>query len=259
MKINKIFIGVLLVTIASLGCYIYFTTSKPANSAVPFSKKTEVVTEAKLLARKVDKKGLKHIIVEETNNVLPANLIDQGYSNEFVDSLLSETDIQKKEIIALTRLNQSFEADNLKAVKVISTLREKVWEYKDTNLSMSFKTDSIDNGEFGYSFNQDLDIREYSKRKWFLGKEHQMMDISSTSKFSTINKVNKLTIEKKQDPFDVTASGKALYIPKSGRYGLGSQLRIRYKDLTLTSSNLYFPNNNKWINVYGAEYRILKF
>jgi hypothetical protein len=193
-------------------------------------------------------------------NVLPAELIESGYSNTFVDSLLAETDIQKNQIIALTRVNQTIKADNLQAVQVINTLEQKVYEFKDENVALSFRTDSINkNGLFGYEINQDLSIREYSKRKWLLGREHQMMDISSNSKFSTINKVNKLTIEKKEDPFDVSVTSKALYLPKTGTYGVGGQLKIRYKNLSASGSNLYFPATNKFVPVVGLEYRLLKF
>jgi hypothetical protein len=262
MKKSNIIIGILLLAVLSLSAYIYFNTSKKPNVVVSPTKKSEIITEAKLLAKKVDRKGIEHTIVEETNNVLPAGLIDEDatFTNEFVDSLLSETDIQRKQIIALTRVNQTIEAKNLEAVEIIGQLNEKSYEYKDANLSLSFKHDTLSNkSHFGYVFNQNLDIREYNKRKWILGKEHKMMDISSNTKFSTINGVNKLTFEKKEDNFDITATSKALFLPKSGGYAVGGQLKIRYKNLSATGSNLYFPAKNKFVPVVGLEYRLLKF
>jgi hypothetical protein len=259
--LSKIVIGVLLcILVAAIG-YIYFqSTQKKPISVIPDSKKLEILTEAKLISKKIDRKGLQHTIVEETNNLLPSNLIESGYSSEFVDSLIAETDIQRSEIKALTHINQTIKQDNLQAVVVINQLKEKVYEYRDSNVSLSFKTDSINvNGLFGYQINQDLAIREYSRRKWLLGKQREMMDITSTSKFSTINKVNKISFEKYEDPFDITVTSKFTYLPKSGNAGYGGQLKVSYKNLSASYSNLYFPNSNKFVPIFSAEYKLLKF
>jgi hypothetical protein len=251
--------GVLLCISITAIAYIYFQPTEDKD-VISDSKKLEILTEAKLISKKIDRKGLAHTIVEETNSLLPSNLINEGYSNAFVDSLIAETDIQKDEIKALTKINQTIHQDNLKAVQVISTLQEKVYSYTDDNVQLSFKTDSVNvNGLFGYAINQDLAIREYTKKKWLLGKQREMMDITSTSKFSTINKVNKISFEKKEDNFDITATSKALFLPKTGGYAVGGQLRIRYKNLSATGSNLFFPATNKFVPVIGLEYRLLKF
>jgi hypothetical protein len=60
---NK-FIGILLLAVLSLSAYIYFNTSKQTNVVVSPTKKNEIITEAKLLAKKVDRKGILHTIVE---------------------------------------------------------------------------------------------------------------------------------------------------------------------------------------------------
>jgi len=245
----------------SVGYVIYINAHKP--STIDNSLKNQVVTEAKIISKKIDKNGVEHTIVEETNNVLPKNLINsvEGTDKAFIDSLLEQTDIQKKEILSLTKINQTIQGKNLQAVAVIDSLNNRVFEYSDKNFYVSYTPtpDSTKAGKFNYRYNQDLNLIQYNRKKWFLGENRNYLDISSNDPNGTINGVRKLSVLSEPKDFGVKLTGRTVFLPQSGHIGVGAQLRVRYKKVTATGSNLYFPIIQKWVPVVGLEYDILNY
>jgi hypothetical protein len=263
MNISRIFNAVcLFIAVCAVG-YIYFNkkSDKPGEDQL---LQKNIVAEATIIAKKTDKNGIQHTIVEETNNILPKNLMMNsrtGYDTAFVDSLLSVTDILKKEVMSLTKINQSISAKNLQASSVIDSLNRKKFEYNDKNLYLSYTptSDSTKAGVFDYRFNQDLSFIQYNRKKWFLGADHIYMDISSNSPYSTVNGVKKYTVPSSADDFGIKATVKTILLPQTNTVGSGIQLRFRYKKLTATGSNMYFPATKKWVPVIGLEYDLLNY
>ena len=120
-------------TACSIGYAIYLNNNVPV--AVDNSARNQILAEAQIISKKIVKNGIEHTIVEETNNVLPYKMLEtgEGYDAAFVDSLIYQTDIQKKEIVSLTRINQTIVGKNMQAVAVIDSLNKRSFEYIDNN------------------------------------------------------------------------------------------------------------------------------
>jgi len=251
----------LFIAACSIGWVIYVSTHKPV--AIDNSIRNQVVTEAKIISKRIDKNGLEHTIIEETNNILPRNLVasEGQYDNSFVDSLISQTDIQKKEITSLMKVNQTITGKNLQAKAVIDSLNRKTFEYTDSNLYLSYTPtpDSTKAGVFNYRYNQNLNFIQYTRKKWILGADRNYIDISTDEPYSTINGVRKISVLTKPNDFGIKLSSKLVWLPQSGNIGIGGQIRIRYKRVTATGSNLYFPAVQKWVPVVGAEFDLLSY
>ena len=222
-NLNKFINALLLfITACSVG-YVVFMHLNP-NKPIDTKVKDYVQAEATIIAKKVDKNGIQHTIVDETNNILPANLIasNQGYDVAFVDSLIGVTDIQKKEIVSLTQINQTISGKNLKAVAVLDSFKNKTYSYNDKNLYVSFTPDQDSNkvGLFNYKYNQNLNVIQYNRKKWLLGAEKSYIDISSNDTNSTINGVKKLTVLRKDKSFGAKFTAKSVYLPQSGKIGV---------------------------------------
>jgi hypothetical protein len=262
MNINRIFNAICLFIAASTICYMVYSKNQSVVTTNDALKK-QVVTEAKIISQKIDKNSLQHTIVEETNNILPYNLIDveDAYSKAFVDSLIAQTDIQKKEIVSLMKVNQTITGKNLQAVAVIDSMNRKKYTFKDNNLFVTYTPDldSLKAGRFDYSYNQDVNFIQYSRKKWLFGAEHNYIDISSTDPYSTINGVRKLSVQQPDKDFGIKVTARTVYLPQSGNIGVGGQLRVRYKRITATGSILYFPQVQKWIPVARLEYDLLNY
>lgn len=264
-RLTKIMLVVtitVLIISAGSALYIYYRYKHlpaPANNRA----KDFVQAEAAIIKRKIDKNGLEHTIVEETNNVLPKNLMvaGDGYDKGFVDSLINQTDIQRKEITSLTQINQTISGKNLKAVAVIDSLNRRKFEFNDSNLYLSYTPDSDSTrpGTFDYSYNQKLNLIAFNRKKWLLGADHNYLDISSDDKKGTINGVRTLSVLREDKPFNAKLSAKTIFMPISGNVAFGPQIRLRYKRLTATGSHLYFPSLQKWVPVAGLEYDLLNY
>lgn len=257
--LNKIINAVCLFLAVISVSYVIYNKYFPT-PLVDSRAKDYVQAEATIISKKVDKNGIQHTITEETNNVLPKNLIESEglYDASFVDSLIAQTDIQKKEIISLTQINQSIIGKNLVAKVIIDSMKNKMFEYSDKNIYVSYTPDSTV-GKFNYRYNQKLNIVQYNRKKWLLGQDHQFMDISSDDVNSTINGVRRLSVLSRPKSFGITLTAKSIYLPQTGDIGVGAQLRVRYKRMSAAGSNLYFPAVSKWIPVIGAEYDLLNY
>jgi hypothetical protein len=264
-RTTKVLLGITSFAVIICALCIWFAFHK--NQSLVTTKKSKakdfVEAEAAIIKKKVDKNGLEHTILEETNNVLPKNLMvsGEGHDKAFVDSLIAQTDIQKKEIISLTQINQTITGKNLQATAVIDSLSRRKFEFKDSNLYLSYTPDSDASiaGKFDYRYNQDLNLIEFNRKKWIFGADHNYLDISSNDKKGTINGVKTLSVLRQENAFNAKLTAKSVFMPVSGNVAFGAQVRLRYKRLTATGSHLYFPTMQKWVPVAGLEYDLLNY
>jgi len=264
-RLNKVLLGITLLAVIICAITVWFAYYKSQHPTILKSSKVKdfVQAEAEIIKRKIDKNGLEHTIVDETNNVLPKNLMvaGEGHDKAFVDSLIAQTDIQKKEITSLTQINQTISGKNLRAVAVIDSLNKRKFEFQDSNLYVSYTPDSDYKlpGTFDYSYNQKLNIIAFNRKRWLLGADRNYLDISSDDKKGTINGVKTLSVLREDKAFNAKLSVKSVFMPVTGNIAFGPQVRLRYKRLTATGSNLYFPSIQKWIPVAGVEYELLNY
>ena len=262
-RTTKVLLGITSLAVIICALCIWFAFHKTQSPVTTKKSKAKdlVEAEAAIIKKKVDKNGLEHTILEETNNVLPKNLMvsGEGHDKAFVDSLIAQTDIQKKEITSLTQINQTISGKNLRAVATIDSLNKKRFEFEDSNLYVSYTPDGDSPGLFDYKYNQKLNIIAFNRKKWLLGADRNYLDISSNDIKGTINGVKTLSVLREDKPFNAKLTAKAVFMPVSGDVAFGPQIKVRYKRLTATGSQLYFPSLQKWVPVAGLEYDLLNY
>lgn len=253
-----------LLLAGGLAFYIYYMDPQPSKSVTTDTKaKDYVQAEAAIISKKIDKNGIEHTITEETNNVLPKNLVksEGKYDQAFVDSLIAETDFQKDKVTSLSQIVQTITKEKLQATMVIDSLNRKKFEFQDSNLYLSY-TPTVDPnvaGTFDYKYNQKLSIVSGNDKRWLFGKDRFLTDISTDDKNSTINGVRTLRIAPPEKKFGATLTGKTVFFPQSGRFAVGSQLRLRFKRTTFTGAEYYFPTTGKLIPALGIEHDFLNY
>ncbi|WP_158798076.1 hypothetical protein [Pedobacter sp. L105] len=262
MTIHKIITAVcILIAAVAVGYAVYQHSHKVA--AIDNTVKNTINAEAKLITKKIDKNGVEHTILEETNNVLPKDLMTSnvGYDTAFVDSLIRMTDIQKKEIVSLTQINQTIQGKNLQAVQTNDSLKRRMYTYTDKNLYVSYTPDidTAKTGFFSYKYNQNLNVIQYNRKKWFLGEDHKYIDVASDDPNSTVNGVKKLTVPASEKDFGIKLAARTVYLPQNGHVGAGAQLRVKWGKVTGTGSELYFPQSQHWLPVLGLEYNFFSY
>lgn len=263
-KTNKIINGIcLFIATASLAyAFLIKPSINPSNDVD--TKTIEQIAQAKIIARNVDKRGIGHVIVEETNNILPKGVFlnpKTDNDKKFIDSLLNESQINKNLITSLMKINTITQAKNIKAVKVIDSLQKVSFEYKDKDVYLSYtpSSDTSNDGLFSYKVNTGLNIVQYTKRNWLGNNPKNFIDLSPTNRNSYIDNVQKLTIVPEVDNFDIKINGKIQYDSFNKDFNLGPSLRLRFGNTTLVGDYLYNTNFNKFGPKLGIEQQLIGF
>lgn len=264
MNKNLVFNAICLFIAAVALGYIFLVKSKSIPNTVLPLKTVEATAEAKIIAREVDKKGIEHVITEQTNSVLPKGMFINPSTEEdkrTIDSLLNDSKVKKDLIQSLTQVNYTTQAKNIQAIKVIDSLKKSSFTYKGKDIYLSYtpNIDSTKAGLFDYKLNQSLSIIQYRKGNWLGINPKDYLDISSDDPNTTINSVKKLTIESKSDNFSLDVSGKAGYSFYDKDFNTGPGIRIRLGKTTLTGDYLYNTTRTKFYPWVGIERKLFSF
>jgi len=264
-KIIYYIIPILLVCLFGFWVYSYLNpNTKPlTQKKVSEFQKNLIDVKATINKRVVDKDGYSHAVADATKQILSKEqfISGIGYDSIWRDSMINALNIEKSKVISLTQIVQTVSGEKLQAVAVIDSMNKRKFEYQDKNFYVSYSpsTDSTKAGMFAYKYNQKLNMIAYNDKRWFLGRDKYIMDISTDDPNATINGVNTIRVAQPVKSFGAVLTGKTVFFPQSGRIAVGSQIRLRYKSLTLTGAEYYFPSTKKLIPAIGLEYDFLNY
>jgi len=125
-----------------------------------------------VIARDVDKNGLKYVTTAATRNIVPYNDVNKvAISEGIMDTTSLALGIQKRQIENLLQINSTLMAENLKAKEIIAKNGEKSYVYKDRFVNLKYTPaigqDTTKKGKFDFSYNADLTITQYWKEHSF--------------------------------------------------------------------------------------------
>ncbi|MDB5155900.1 MAG: hypothetical protein JWR50_607 [Mucilaginibacter sp.] len=165
--------------------------------------------------------GKKHTGGNTDKNTFSQNDIKNNPSASLggADTSAMALQVQRDQITYWVQVAEQTKGDNLKALKLIDSLKRKVLYYQDKFIRIAYHPgkDSTDNGTFDYKNNEHLTITQYVKKNWLLGKNHHYIDIMSDNPNTSIAGVRSLTIQSDQNNFGLRANVKAVYDFASGR------------------------------------------
>lgn len=140
-------------------------------------------------------------------------ILDKEYLSEELSQVSSELDIKKKQIQSITSITSTSKGNVI--------IHDTATEYRDSFIYIAKKGDTI-----YFELKDTLQIVDYWKRTWFLGKKKYYVDVSSTNPYMTINKIAAREIK-----------------IKTPRVILGPSLNYNFLHKTITPgiSILYYP------------------
>lgn len=216
--------------------------------------------------RYTDSAGNEHVVVQDGKNVITkAELKNPERPRNIIDSAAANLKIAASEIQRVTRINTMIKDSLLKATRTVDLLTKRLaYVYKDPFVDLRFTppTDSTGEGTFDFAYNADLNIVQYQKRKWFLGKKNNYLDISSNDKRTTIRGVKQLTVQVEDPTFGLRLQGSANYSPESNNLGVGPAIRLDLGRFSIQGNYLYYPSlqpGNKWRPGIIGNYDIIRF
>lgn len=238
MKSNtyKVLFIIASIIIVVLAVKLFLTPKKVTNKATnqPTNIIDDAMVEAKKLAEKVDKKGLKTASFERQAEIIGNGDISHlPVSQSVLDSLMLDNLDKTKKYQSAVAINASLEAKNLRATKVIDSLKNASFVYKDEFVNARFTPDSL-GGKFDIGWHVNLVKHDYRKRKGILSPYRYYTDILSPDPRITINGLKQLTIEppagKAKIGFGVTAGyGVQLSRENQLTYGLQLTAGLQYR------------------------------
>jgi hypothetical protein len=257
-------IGILLFTNIK-SCKSYFDINKELGKHIRKDAliNQQVQKSATIISRKVDEFGLKHVTIAEAENILPRVLINDAYARPgVVDSIASTLNINNKQIESITIINSTLMAENLVLKKNIDSLKRVFYTYKDNFLAVKFKpANTVDTlPTFDYKYNAKLNYAEYWKRKFpIIGAKKNYIDIWSDDPRTTINGVDRLKIEQKQQGFGLRVQMRSIYSISSQKLFAGPGLSFDFNRYNLLGYSYYNLTDNRWQYAIGINYDLIRF
>ncbi|MEO6521106.1 MAG: hypothetical protein ABIN91_05485 [Mucilaginibacter sp.] len=249
----------LVLIVIGLGAYIYYLHTKNTDikpNPIELAAKKNIQTEAKQIAKEVDKNGLQHTIYKMVKE------IDQGAVDKVSADLLDTIDalhIAMDKVRQITVINTSLSIKNQALEHRVSDMAT-VYTHKDNyfDLSVSVPKDSSIAATFNAGYDADLITSQYDKKSWFLGSKSSYIDIYSNDLRFTIKGARTLTVKQKVPLFGFQILGKAGYNQLYGSStGTGAALSIGR--FLLSGDYKYYIQQNRWYWSGEAGYRLFGF
>lgn len=225
--------------------------------------KEKIAVDAEIIARKIDKDSLRHVTILANGNEYTN--ADLNKTANILDTTALAIGILKKQIKELTIIASTTQAQKLKAYALLDSQKRVTYMYRDKFLTLAYRppimlTDSIDQGEFDFAYNDSLTVTQYQKRNWFLGQKKSYIDIYSNDPRTTVNGVKRLTVKQDAPAFGLRAQGMATYNVNNQNLMFGPAIRFDFGRFSIQGARLYEPTfSAKPVNVLGLTYDALRF
>jgi hypothetical protein len=255
MKTPTKIIIALILTIVGLVVYIHFKSS-PEVKPNPIGEiaKKNIQTEAKQIAKEVDKNGLTHTIFKMVKQ------IDQDAVDKVSADLLDTIDalnITRDKLRQITVVNTTLFIEKQELERKVSNFAT-TYSHNDNyfKLSVNVPRDSSKAATFDAGYDADLITAQYDKRKFpFFGSRSNYMDIYSNDPRFTIRGARSLSVKQKPAGFGFEALAKAEFNNFTGPSG-GPGVKIKIGRFDINGDYQYYTNYRGWTWGAGASYRI---
>lgn len=239
------------------------------NSAITAVQALDTIkpkTDLPLVNKYKDSTGSEHSVFQnDLNKVTKDYLKSTNRPPNMIDTAAKNQKVAASELDRVTQINFRLKADSLKAQRKIDQLTKLVayYEYSDKYVKLRYTppklTDSIGSGTFDFSYDADLTISQYQKRKWFLAAKKSYIDISSKDVRTTIMGVKQLTVEQKTPQFGLRFQANANYNINYNSFGVGPALRIDLGRFSLQGNYTYYPQTQRWVKSANLNYDLIRF
>lgn len=226
----------------------------------------KVVSQAAtIINRYIDTSGRNHVVINSSENVLPANWYKNGtaISGGLIDTVAKALDIAKKQLQEVTQIATTTQAQKLKAERMIDSLKRLTYYYKDKYLQLAYRPaasgDSTDQGQFDFKYNDSLNVIQYWKRKTFLSAKKSYIDIYSNDPRTTINGVKRLVVQQNEPAFGLRVQAVSNYSFSRKLLNVGPGVQFDFKRFSLVGTYYYDFDANSWRPTIGARYDLVRF
>jgi hypothetical protein len=252
--------------ITSYFAWYYHGQKNNAETKTVKNQKT-VELAANIISRMVDSSGRNHTTISASGNVLPNDWYKDGTAIKggFIDTVARALNIKnKKQLEEVTQISIKNEARALKAEKKVDSLQRITFFYKGKYMQLAYRppmrpTDTTDQGQFDYKYNDSITVVQYWKRKWILGAKKSYIDIFSNDPNATVNGVKRMVVEQKEPTFGLRVQAVGNYSFSRKLLNIGPGLQFDFKRFSLVGTYYYDFDANQFRPSVGARYDLIRF
>lgn len=223
---------------------------------------SQVQTEAKEIARKVDSSGIETVIFDiNSNKASPAELAFSRQTSGIIDTTALALDLRTKQLKQIMLLKSTLEAENLQLKKKLDSSNMPYYTYYDNGLRLKFTPPSTTDtaGYADFTANVQIKATQFWRRSWFLGPKKDYIAISSNSPLFKINNLDYLEVEQKHDVVQFKIQASSSYNLQSGKFTYGPSARLDLGRLSFTGYHGRGFDSGKASTQIGASYDLLSF
>jgi hypothetical protein len=186
-----------------------------------------------------------------------------------IDSVAKALNVKSKQVETATTITTNTTADSIPFYKKqVDSLRNLVLYYSDKYLKLVVRvnsdvTDTLDKGSFDFSYDADLKIYQYWKRKqvWGLniGSKQHFTDISSNDPRTTIGGLKTLTIKQNLPQIGLRIQAVTNYSFSTHSFSPGLGFRFDADRFSLNGIYYYSTDVSEWRPVLSLRYDIIQF
>lgn len=220
--------------------------------------------KAPIITQYKDSSGSQHVVVStKINSIIDKEATQKA--SEIAKSLDIKPNQLENGIIVDTRVLQ----DSISFLnRKLDSSNRVTYYYKDKYLSLAVRTsnnptDTLDKGNFDFSYDASLNITQYWKRNKFLGipigSKNSFTDISSNDPRTTIMGVKKYTVVQREPEFGLRIQALGAYNINTKAFSTGPSLRFDFFKSSLRGSYLYNFQTKQWNPSISLEKDIIRF
>lgn len=242
--------GVIVILLVRI---IWFPREVKVSDDLPPEAKEAVSADVKNVTKKIDQNGFQHAVIADKENVLKSlNQLDDS-SKRKLDSVLLVLNIERKQFKEWRQYNTSIVAKGLPALKT-----DTGFYYKDKYAHIEFikGKDSLSKEKFNFSYNAEINYAEYHKKDWFLGRKKHYIDFWIADTRATVNGVQRVKIEPKQDKVKVDVNASGFF---TDRLNLGVDAGLSVGRARVGGGYYYDMVDRQWKPLVSVKFRLLEF
>lgn len=223
---------------------------------------SQVQTEAKEIARKVDSSGIETVVFDiNSNKASPAERTFSRRASGIIHTTALALDLRTKQLKQIMLLKSTLEAENIQLKKKLDSSNMPYYTYYGNGLRLKFippsSTDTA--GYADFTANVQIKATQFWRRSWLLGPKKDYLAISSDNPLFKINNLDYLEIEQKHDVVRFRIQASSSYNLQSGRFTYGPSARLDLGKFSLTGIYARGLGSSKWATEFSASYDLLNF
>jgi hypothetical protein len=265
-KVKNIII-VLLALTSAVYIYKYYSFETHIDKMV----KSVTVTIPTPQVHYTDMEGVQHIVTKDNLTAYThAQATRQAsFIKPYIDTIARLLDISPDQVVGSTTISMESGAEHIRFLeRQVDSLKQVTYIYRDKYLRLAVRTaglnDTLDKGQFDFSYDADLNIVQYEKRRRILGlpigTRETFTDISSNDPRTTIKGYSTFTVKQKQPAFGARLQATTTYTPSTNSLSIGPSLRFDIgNNVSLRGTVFYNMQQNAWRPSLSADYSIITF